>query len=73
MEGESKYTTLMVARGGERQGRRAIDCGGFIIIKGAAVDERESLTNLVLLCLGIVNDGVMRWKGEKQNGFECVL
>ena len=36
----------MVARGGERQGRRAIDYGGFVVIKGSDVDERESLTNL---------------------------
>ena len=55
MEGESIYTTLMVACGDERRGRRAIDCGGFIVIKGVAVDERESLANLVLLGLGIVN------------------
>ena len=66
MEGESKYTTLMVARGGEWRGRRAIDCGGFVVIKGAAVDERKSLTNLVLLGLGIVNNRVMRWKREKK-------
>ena len=37
MEGESKYTTLMVACGGEWRGRRVIDCGGFVVIKGAAI------------------------------------
>ena len=34
MEGESNYTTLMVACGGERRDWRAIDYGGFVVIKG---------------------------------------
>ena len=55
MEGESIYTTLIVACGGERRDWRAINYGGFIVIKGVAVDGRESLANLVLLDLGIVN------------------
>ena len=64
MEGESKYTTLMVACGSERRGRRAIDYGGFVIIKGAVVDERESLANLVILGLGIVNSLYLKVKSH---------
>ena len=59
IEGESKETTLIVACGGERQGRRVTSHGGFVAINGAAIDEWEQLTNLVLLCLGLIeNDGV---------------
>jgi len=34
IKGESKETTLMVARGGERRGRRVIGHGGFVAVNG---------------------------------------
>ena len=42
----------------------AIDCGGFVVIKGATVDERESLANLVILGLGIVNSLYLKVKSH---------
>ena len=38
-KGESKETTSMVARGGERRGRTVTSCGGFVAVNGAVVDE----------------------------------
>ena len=53
----------MVARGGERQGRRAIDCGGFVVIKDVAVDERESLTNLAVFFFFFFEGQFCVWLG----------
>ena len=39
IEGESKETTLIVACGGERQGRRVTSHGGFVAVNGATIDE----------------------------------
>ena len=59
IEGETKETTSIVACGGEWQGRRVTSHGGFVAVNGVAIDEWEQLTNLVLLCLGLIdNDGV---------------